>query len=723
MQTKRQKSPFLFILIAGSLALWLIFAGLFFYAIDRTYRQNLESLMGTSRQQMEQNTQNTAAGILLEVEKLTPTHPNSIEQLQTLLPKMQNGENCYAVDGAGSLYDNAGQVLHMLDTGLLEETTRRGYAIAELPGAGGREPGIVLLAQVTDEPKLYVAQLFSPAAYADIVLQHLRIPAGATALYGSGGLPLVQTGNTSNAARLAKAAEGFIGRSDEGVSRDGLFLSYTVYLPFPAPAGWAWAAHIPASVIISEHAAMLRITVLPVGLWLVLLIVFIFSHLFSRRRIRTQVLQASQLDPLTGLANNAGMNVGLQRYFKRRSMVGHSLVCVDISAFHRFNTMYGYANGDALLRCVGKVISTTYACGTRTSSDIFVFVAPSAQTLPHEAEQLLNQAVCDSMGEQFASVVNFKLGVFPILNDSHTLREIYDGALLALRDAKKHPKNNAVVYDHQLQQRSDLHKKIEVNMLGALSGGEFLVYIQPKFRVSDGLFCGGEALIRWKSEVMGFLTPDDFVPLFEGNGFIVELDFFMMEEVLKLLQYQHERKLPIAPISVNQSRITLTFPGYLERLEKLLAHYDVPLEYLEIEITEGALADEFDRIVELVNAFKRLGLSVSLDDFGSGYSSLNTLRLLPVDILKIDKGFLDESSTLPRSRTIIEHVINLSHGLGMGVVCEGVETSEQLEFLKQAGCDTLQGFLFSKALFFKDYLELYVLKNKAGDAPNEPEEN
>jgi EAL domain-containing protein (putative c-di-GMP-specific phosphodiesterase class I) len=317
-----------------------------------------------------------------------------------------------------------------------------------------------------------------------------------------------------------------------------------------------------------------------------------------------------------------------------------------------------------------------------------------------------------ALGAPCAEAVSFKAGVVPIGGKAHGARELIEKGLLAVREAKEKTEQSTVVYDQALDEAAARKKDIEVNMIHALSKGEFEVYIQPKITVADNTLYGGEALVRWQSDQMGFVMPDQFIPVFETNGFIVEIDFFMLTSVLVMLQNRLEQGESMAPISVNQSRITITHPNYLERLKRTLSAFSVPRKYIEIEVTESSFEKDNELFVSLVDSIKELGFPLDMDDFGAGYSSLNTLRRLPIDIIKIDREFLGEADTSYRSRMIIKSIIRMSHDLGIHVICEGVETEFQFDFLKESGCDSVQGYLFSKPIPMDDFISHYLDESK-----------
>ena len=216
---------------------------------------------------------------------------------------------------------------------------------------------------------------------------------------------------------------------------------------------------------------------------------------------------------------------------------------------------------------------------------------------------------------------------------------------------------------------------------------------------------GAEALVRWVSPSKGFMQPDDFIPLFEKNGFIVELDFYVLEECCKKIREWIDNGIEPIPISVNQSRINLDDPFYVEKLNDILQKYELPVNLIEIELTEGMFSSSNTKLVKIMERMRKIGFSISMDDFGSGYSSLNLLKEIPVDILKIDKVFLDETANSRKSRIIISQVVSMARKLGMKVVCEGVENEEQAAFLRKIHCDFAQGYLYAKPMTIADFEE------------------
>ena len=450
------------------------------------------------------------------------------------------------------------------------------------------------------------------------------------------------------------------------------------------------------------------------GIWFVSGIVFfaivVLTYIVIKKAANRPVFLGfrGSNDFLTSQTNHAVVETAMNVFFKKNARKDFSLISIDITAFHYFNTVFGNAAGDKLLGVIGNCIKEKYNCGVRIYADVFLFVAPTEPNLIAIAKENLYMAIRQNFGEQFVHIIGFKFGVFPLFDDVRSFREAYDGALLALRTVKASAQQDYMVYDRKMQQLSKLGRDIEVNMKQALKNGEFEMFIQPKFSVASGRCCGGEALIRWNSQNLGFLFPGHFVPLFEQNGFIIDVDLYMLEKLLSYMQKLIDGGKTPLPISLNQSRITVSFPNYMERMEALVKSYSVPLDLIEIEITESAVIGNDDELVAIVHRFRSMGFSVAIDDFGSGLSSLNTLKDLEVSTLKLDKHFLQTSDETAKGKKIIQSIISMSRDLDIITVCEGVETGAQFDFLKSTGCDIIQGYLFSKPLPYTEYLKNYI---------------
>ena len=244
-------------------------------------------------------------------------------------------------------------------------------------------------------------------------------------------------------------------------------------------------------------------------------------------------------------------------------------------------------------------------------------------------------------------------------------------------------------------------------MEDSLKNDEFLVYYQPKFNLYSNKVCGSEALVRWLHDGR-LISPGNFIPIFEDNGFIVDVDLYVYEQVCKKLRELIDAGYKVYPVSVNFSRAHLKNNSIIKRLDEVIQKYDIDPRLIHIEITESAVAIGDSFAPTLLNEIHKLGLKLSMDDFGSGLSSLNSLRRLPFDILKLDKDFFQHDVITQRERIVISNIINLARELDMEIVAEGIETEEQAQFLRNIDCPVVQGFLFSKPIPCDEFVEKYI---------------
>ena len=255
-------------------------------------------------------------------------------------------------------------------------------------------------------------------------------------------------------------------------------------------------------------------------------------------------------------------------------------------------------------------------------------------------------------------------------------------------------------------------RRIEDDMEKALENHEFQVYLQPKYSTKAEVLSAAEARVRWTHPVLGFISPGKFTPIFERNGFILQLDDYMLTEVAKLQAAWLEQGKQLVPISVNVSRAHFAEENLAEHICSIVDKFKVPHEYIELELTESAFFDDKTVLLTTVRKLKEFGFKVSMDDFGAGYSSLNSLKELPLDIIKLDAEFFRSVDDIERSNLIVGQTISLAKKLGMEIVAEGIETRDQVDFLAKQDCDLIQGFYFSKPLPVTEFEERAYPKEK-----------
>ena len=283
---------------------------------------------------------------------------------------------------------------------------------------------------------------------------------------------------------------------------------------------------------------------------------------------------------------------------------------------------------------------------------------------------------------------------------------MYDRANLAAKHCKGNYIRNYAFYTRQMSQEIEKEQRIVNSMKSALENHEFVVFYQPKYGLSDNQIAGAEALVRWKHPERGMISPGEFIPVFEKNGFIIKLDYYVWDQVCQLIATALRAGRKPDPISVNVSRVNLYNPNFLESLVNLVEKYRIPPEYLHLELTESVFSDTENVILNAVNYLHKAGFTILMDDFGSGYSSLNVLKDIDLDVLKIDMKFLSKGKDDGRGEKILAAVIQMAKALDMPVIAEGVEEKKQVQMLKRLGCNYIQGYYFAKPMPQEDYERL-----------------
>lgn len=298
------------------------------------------------------------------------------------------------------------------------------------------------------------------------------------------------------------------------------------------------------------------------------------------------------------------------------------------------------------------------------------------------------------------------IGIYVIRERDLSVDAMYDRANLAAKQCKGNYIENYAFYVDEMREDIVREQQIVNHMRHALDEEEFVLYLQPKYSLQDNRICGAEVLVRWAKPEGGMISPGEFIPIFERNGFITKLDYYVWEKTCKLLAgWIAEGKKP-SPVSVNISRVSLYNPRLVEAICGLTDRYHIPRELLELELTESAYTTNPKAIKETMERLQKEGFSILMDDFGSGYSSLNVLKDIAVDVLKIDMKFLSDTDQEGRSQNILASVVRMAKWLNLPVIAEGVERREQVDFLHSVGCEYVQGFYFARPMPVSDYEKL-----------------
>jgi len=403
-------------------------------------------------------------------------------------------------------------------------------------------------------------------------------------------------------------------------------------------------------------------------------------------------------DELTGIYNKQAFYAKTKEMLLDNPDKNFDLLRINIERFKVLNDLFGESTGDKLLRYIGKFlkeINLPLCVSGRLYADNFVVCYEAGKG---DSRRMINtlQMVADSFAINNRTILSF--GLYRIDDKTLPVSVMCDRANMALWKAKGNFKNPYCEYDEKMRQQVLKEQKIINAMEMAIQNKEFTLYLQPKYDIEKGTIIGAEALVRWISRENGFISPGDFIPVFENNGFVYEVDKFIWEESCRYLRKWLDEGREVHPISVNVSRIDLYDPKLVKHLVDLREKYQLPSQYLELEITESAYTEDPEQIITITRQLREAGFVILMDDFGTGYSSLNMLKDIQIDVLKLDMGFLKSSDYSAKGGNILTAILKMAESLKMQTIAEGVETKEQVEFLKSIGCKYVQGFYYSKPL-------------------------
>lgn len=421
-------------------------------------------------------------------------------------------------------------------------------------------------------------------------------------------------------------------------------------------------------------------------------------------------VEETDYDELTGLLKrDAFSKAVVDKMLEDREKVAagqYSLVYFDVIRFKAINDMFGMAVGDELLKYIADTITQYAEAGTivsRLEADRFVIFM---NCVGDKLEELLEEILGAIQQYELPFKITCNVGIYVTNEEILSVDSMLDRAVLAQSSIKGSYTSMYNYYTEAL--RKDMLSEQEISgIIGtALEEKQLVLYYQPQFNHATGMVVGAEALVRWIHPERGMISPGVFIPICEKNGFITEIDLYVFERVCEFVRKCMKKRMPIVPISSNFSQHDIFQPNFVEKLEEIRKKYDVPTEYLRVEITESVVAGGSQRANEIVKKLQECGYVVEMDDFGSGYSSLNVLKDIEMDIIKLDMMFLSGESDGRRGGTILSSMVRMAKWLGMPVIAEGVETAEQADFLQSIGCDYIQGYLYSRPLPEKEYVEL-----------------
>lgn len=413
-------------------------------------------------------------------------------------------------------------------------------------------------------------------------------------------------------------------------------------------------------------------------------------------------------DALTGMYTLEAFKEEFPQHFIPLENEKYAMIYTDVTHFERVNNLYGLKRSDRMLSELATLLTTfspKVLLGCRSVADHFLLLMRYSNKAELKDEL---DTLCSDYGkliaEQYADA-NPRLGVgaYMLLDYDEDIDSMVEHANIARKGLRVKTNENVVFYDNQVFSHIERVKKIESEMKEALKNGEFKAYLQPKYKLATDEIVGAEALCRWVREDGSMVYPDEFIPVFEEDGFIADIDFYMLDQICNMLRTREAQGKKNVSISINQSRVLLQDQHYVDKVAEVLEKYQVQPEFLELELTERIFQYDISEFVETMGRLKKLGIRWSIDDFGTGFSSLNLLKELPVDIIKIDKSFLDETESSETSKIIIRKTVELTQELDKHVVCEGVETEAQADYLRNIACDMAQGYLYAKPMPMNEF--------------------
>lgn len=431
------------------------------------------------------------------------------------------------------------------------------------------------------------------------------------------------------------------------------------------------------------------------------------------------IVNMLQYDRLTGLYTKEFFYQRVKDVLERNPDKNYDILCSDIENFKLVNDIFGIPAGDKLLCQVADMYITDVGdrgIYGRLNADQFACLLEHQTVYREEwfveAEEKIN--VISSTKN-----IVLKWGIYPIEDRALKVEQMCDRAFLAVRSIKGQYGKHFAVYDDKLRKKLLMEQAITDSMEDALEQGQFEVYLQPKYRIEDNTLSGAEALIRWKHPEFGMQAPGQFIPLFEKNGFITKLDQFVWDRACAMLQEWDRKGHRLSSVSVNVSRADIYNEELTEILTTLVKKYGLKPSRLHLEITESAYTENPDQIIDTVSGLRDLGFIVEMDDFGSGYSSLNMLNQMPMDILKLDMKFIQSETAKPIHQGILRFIMGLARSMCLSVIAEGVETKEQLERLRQYGCDYVQGYYFAKPMPCEEFEALMCQADRQSEMQEE----
>lgn len=478
--------------------------------------------------------------------------------------------------------------------------------------------------------------------------------------------------------------------------------------------------------VVSKKGLMVKVNAIIVSTYLLCtLVLVILSFMFIlilriHKKTQKEIETMAFVDELTKIPSANKFRIDARHMLNKYPGKPMAIAIFDVYQFKYINEIHGIEKGNYILQFLAaklqENVSPTDLIG-RLTGDRYALLT----VYDNEAE-LLNRMnglvhLLSELPSQYVKNRVYKLiincGIYKITDKSMDIHTMLDRARMASKSVKGGHTSACGFFNEEMLRQILHEQNIESCMHEALAYGEFEVYLQPKYNMKANNIESAEALVRWNHPYKGFIPPSEFIPIFEKNGFIINIDLMVFDFACKLIKKWLDLGWRAVPISVNLSRAHLLHPDFITSLLDILDKYEIPAPYIEIELTESIIFEDTDYLNDSLQKLKHIGFTLSIDDFGAGYSSLNLLQSLTVDVIKLDRGFFINDADNNRGKIVVANMIKLAHELDLKVVAEGVETQEQISFLQTMNCDLVQGYFFSKPIPV-DQFEAALVPDKSG---------
>lgn len=500
---------------------------------------------------------------------------------------------------------------------------------------------------------------------------------------------------------------GILEYSVDNVDRVGAYCKINVN-------DWYVLSAVPRYVISKDTDKFITMNTLIVFIITVIFLSLIAFIVVQNHKSRKRLEQVAYFDELISFPNYNAFKERAQKILKKNPHKEFVFIKLDVDNFKLINDRLGFEMGDEVLKNIARAIADIACEPEELFARIFVdeYIIMLNKKSDEELIELrhkLSHKFLEFMGPDFKYFVKFPTGLYITDRYENSIIEIFEKVNYAHRQAKILSEQGGIAefyYDEAVKAKAVRDAEIENKMDTALRNKEFKCYLQPKYDLKTETIVGAEALVRWQDTEGNIISPREFISIFEHNGFITKLDMYMFKEVCRIIRSFIEKNDPIVTISVNFSRLHLLNPNFIDELVKISDDFRVPRKNIEIELTETVIFENEEVFTEVLHKLHDVGFTLSMDDFGTGYSSLGLLKNLPVDVIKIDRSFFTNNMCMTRAKSVIESIMLMARKLNIYTVAEGVESREHIDFLREVGCDIVQGYYYAKPMPVSEFKEL-----------------